>query len=56
MVLSQAIPACEASAVTLYEPMTVDHGLVAWCVFAVIALLLTVAWEFIKFAGWQLYY
>ena len=56
MVLAQAIPVCEASAVTVYEPMTVDHGLVAWCVFAVMALLWTLAWELIKFAGWQLYY
>eukprot|EP00439_Symbiodinium_sp_Y106_P017800 s6038_g2.t1 len=56
MVLAQSVSTCEATAVTVYEPMTVDHGLVAWCVFAVIALLWTVAWEFIKFAGWQIYY
>ena len=34
----------------------VDHGLVMWWVFAVIALRWTLAWELIKYAGWQLYF
>ena len=36
--------------------MTVDHTLVMWCVFAIIALLWTLAWELIKYAGWQIYF
>ena len=40
----------------MYEPMAVDHTLVMWCVFAVVALLWTLAWELIKYAGWQIYF
>eukprot|EP00439_Symbiodinium_sp_Y106_P053662 s488_g7.t1 len=56
LVLSQAVVGCDATELTVYQPVSIDHGLVMWCVFAVIALLWTLAWEFIKFAGWQLYY
>ncbi|CAE7460426.1 unnamed protein product [Symbiodinium sp. CCMP2456] len=45
-----------ASELVVYQPMTVDHGLVMWCVFAIIALLWTAAWELIKYAGWQMYF
>ena len=57
LVLSQAVVGCDASReVVVYEPMTVDSTLVMWGVFAVIALLWTMAWEMIKYAGWQMYY
>ncbi|CAE7208296.1 GIP [Symbiodinium sp. CCMP2456] len=56
MVLSQSVVGCEANELTVYQPMTVDHTLVMWCVFALIALLWTLAWELIKYAGWQIYF
>ena len=56
LVLSQSVGTSDATGMTVYEPMTVDHTLVMWCVFAVIALLWTLAWELIKYAGWQLYF
>ena len=56
LVLSQSVKPSDASGVTVYEPMTVDHTLVMWCVFAIIALLWTLAWELIKYAGWQIYF
>ena len=56
MILSQSITVGSAMELSVHEPMSVDHGLVMWCVFAVVALLWTAAWELLKFAGWQLYY
>ena len=56
ILLSQAVATGDSTGLTLYEPMTVDHGLVAWCVFAVLVLLWTLAWEFLKYAGWQIYF
>ena len=56
MILSQAVSGCSATELVVHEPMSVDGGLVMWCLFAVVVLLWTVAWELIKFAGWQIYY
>ena len=56
LILSQSVMGCEASEVVIHEPMSVDHGLVMWCVFAIVALLWILAWELMKFAGWQIYY
>ncbi|CAE7228639.1 RE1, partial [Symbiodinium sp. CCMP2456] len=56
MVLSQAVSAQDPTGMAIYEPMAVDRGLMAWCMFAVIALLWTAAWELIKYAGWQIYF
>ena len=56
LVLSQSVRPSDATGMTVYEPMTVDHTLVMWCVFAVVALLWTLAWELIKYAGWQIYF
>ena len=56
VILSQAASTCSATELVIHEPMSVDRGLVMWCVFAAVALLWTLAWELMKYAGWQLYY
>ena len=38
MILSQAMGGCKASVLVVYEPMTVDRGLIAWRVFTVLVL------------------
>ena len=60
IILSQAVvPAQAMDIVTLgasHQPLSVDHGMVMWFVFGMVALLWTVAWELLKYAGWQLYF
>ena len=60
IILSQAIiPARAMDTMALgsfHQPLSVDHGMVMWCVFGLIVLLWTLAWEFLKYAGWQLYF
>ena len=48
IVLSHAVGACKATEMAFNEPMSVDRSLLAWCVFALMALLWTLAWELIK--------
>ena len=56
MVWSQSVVHADASDLMSHEPMSVDYNLLMWCVFALVALLWTAAWELIKYAGWQLYF
>ena len=56
MVLSQAVMGCDASELTMYEPMSVDRSLVVWWLFAIVVLVWTLAWELIKFVGWRIYF
>ena len=55
MVLSQAVGTCEATGDVVEEALSVNHSLVMWWVFALIAMLWTLAWELTKYAGWQIY-
>ena len=60
ILLSQAITPAQAmdvgGMVTSHQPLSVDHGMVMWFVFGLVALLWTLAWEMLKYAGWQLYF
>ena len=56
LVLSQAVLPVKSMELVPHQPLAVDHSLVAWCVFGVIALLWTLAWELLKYVGWQLYF
>ena len=56
LVLSQAVTPVRSMELVPHQPLAVDHGLMAWCVFGVTALLWTLAWELMKYAGWQLYF
>ena len=60
ILLSQAITPAQAmdvgGIVMSHQPLSVDHGMVMWFVFGLVALLWTLAWEMLKYAGWQLYF
>eukprot|EP00439_Symbiodinium_sp_Y106_P079760 s160_g18.t1 len=56
LILSLSATTVESFEITAYEPIPVDHGLAAWCIFGLIVLSWTLAWECFKYAGWQLYY
>ena len=56
LILAQAAIPVKSMEVVPYQPLAVDHSLVVWGVFALIALLWTASWELLKYAGWQLYF
>ncbi|CAE7316154.1 RE1, partial [Symbiodinium microadriaticum] len=53
---ASAVMGCDASELTMYEPMSVDRSLVVWWLFAIVVLVWTLAWELIKFVGWRIYF